>query len=55
MIPAEQIPGPRRGGTWLYCPWEQETDGGISWCMFRTRRGLARFRRHWRRTHPVPD
>jgi hypothetical protein len=54
-------PEPKRGGTFLYCPWTM-TEGrhrtrhscgavfhGYTGTRFRT---LRAYRRHWRRTHP---
>lgn len=55
-------PEPKRGGTFLYCPWTTvEAEDGVTywWCgwshsqytgsRFRT---LRAYRRHWRRRHP---
>ena len=52
------VPDPKRGGTFLYCPWTEERPGHVSVCgaanLKRTGarfRSLAKYRRHWRRAH----
>jgi len=44
------VPEPKRGGTFLYCPWERRFPGGAERCLGRFRKA-AKFRRHWRRAH----
>jgi hypothetical protein len=43
-------PDPKRGGTWLYCPWEHRFPGGVSKCLARFRKA-GKYRRHWRAEH----
>lgn len=45
------VPEPRRGGTFLYCPWEDRQERGIYWCQATRMRTLRAYRRHWRRYH----
>ena len=52
------VPPPRRGGTYLYCPWEKWAGFGSVTVCTRSRRcngtrfrTLAAYRRHWRRHH----
>lgn len=44
------VPEPKRGGTWLYCPWSEFDVARmqVTRCTFRTRRWKT-WRRHWRR------
>lgn len=55
----EQVPEPKRGGTWVYCPWERVVPVGLESCAggppngwgprrFRT---AKQYRRHYRRHH----
>jgi hypothetical protein len=44
------VPGPKRGGTWLYCCHQEPVRGGVTCCLFRTRRWKT-YWRHWRRQH----
>lgn len=45
---SEEIPSPKRGGTFLYCPWDLH-----AWsARFRTAKA---YRRHWRRYHAGAD
>jgi hypothetical protein len=51
----ETVPEPKRGGTFLYCPWVMKTPAVTSWCAQGWRgtrfRKLSAYRRHWRRHH----
>ena len=44
------VPEPKRGGTWLYCPWTVRRQGEVTSCLFRTRHWRT-YRTHWRRAH----
>lgn len=44
------VPEPRRGGTWLYCPWKHKFPGGVSKCLARFSKA-GKYRRHWRQEH----
>jgi hypothetical protein len=55
---ADDVPPPKRGGTWLYCPWAETGPGYRAGCGQGNRRRtgarfatLAAYRRHWRRAH----
>jgi hypothetical protein len=50
FLDRERVPVPKRGGTWLYCPFNHRGGDQLTWCMFRTRRWKT-YRRHWRRHH----
>jgi hypothetical protein len=47
---AWDVSEPKRGGTWLYCSWNEEGRGRMTWCQFRTKRWKT-YRQHWRRHH----
>lgn len=51
----ETVPQARRGGSYLYCP-SEEQDPVFGWrgCLFRIRNkpgAVRRYRRHYRRHH----
>jgi hypothetical protein len=62
------VPDPVRGGTYLYCPWEEREvkPGGLirhwscgvlkpGWAAGTRFRTLSAYRRHWRRRHQDGD
>lgn len=50
LVPGWLPPQPKRGGTYLYCPWTHEVGTTHTWCLgkFRTPK---QYRKHWRRSH----
>lgn len=56
---ASPVPEPKRGGTYLICPWivSEGIPGGVrvTWCAQGRKgtrfRSAKAFRRHWRRHH----
>jgi hypothetical protein len=58
-LPFPPVPDPVRGGTFYYCPWQEEIPHGVRTCgikrynwatgsRFRT---LKAYQRHWRKHH----
>lgn len=47
---SEEMPEPKRGGTFLYCQWHQKIPHGMTSCLGRFRTAKA-YRRHWRKQH----